>query len=332
MNAAHEPAPGFALVVSPSGFPRLVAAGPEDDAVVGARGKAIATAFERGAGNGILHLGAIEVGTTLPTALAYFRELGHELVARICAHPDLETLRERVRIEPPLERLDPMAGAAPPMTGGEYVTADTLAAVWHEAGEALGEELARWRGPIAGWLHARNAAWATVGRVCFHLAENKRDADAPFAFLATYTTRLSSKGAPQHRPLGHALEESRAAGDRERLLALLLPVQRAADKSVLVREMVERGDIYHPLRWTPRQAHAFLKEVPALEMAGVVVRVPDWWNARVPPRPQVSVTVGGRPPSQLGTEAMLDFSVHLALDGDPLSPDERRSILQATDG
>jgi len=145
-------------------------------------------------------------------------------------------------------------------------------------------------------------------------------------------TRLSSKGAPQHRPLGHALEESRAARDRDRLLALLLPVQRAADKSALVREMVQRGDIYHPLRWTAREAHAFLKEVPALEAAGVVVRVPDWWNARTPPRPQIKVTVGGRPPSQLGTDAVLDFSVQVALDGEPLSPDERRAILQATDG
>jgi len=60
-------------------------------------------------------LGAVEVGTELPPPFGYFRELGHELVARVCAHPDLETLREGVRIEPPLERLEAMAGAAPPM-------------------------------------------------------------------------------------------------------------------------------------------------------------------------------------------------------------------------
>jgi non-specific serine/threonine protein kinase len=168
--------------------------------------------------------------------------------------------------------------------------------------------------------------------VCFHLAENKRDTEAPFAFLATYTTRLSAKGAPQHRPLGHAFEESRTAGDRNRLLALLLPVKRAAEKSVLVREMVERGDVYHPLRWTPREAHAFLKEVPALEAAGVVVRVPDWWTAKAQPRPQVRVTVGAGQPSHLGTDAVLDFSVNVALDGEPLSAEERGAILQATDG
>ncbi len=332
MSVAHAPAPGLTLVVSPSGLPRVVAGEGDPDRVTGDRGSAIAAAFAAGAGKGTLHLGAVEVGTSLPPAFAYFRELGHELVARVCAHPELEKLRDQVRIEPPLDRFEQMARAVPPIPGAEYVTADALATTWQEAQEALRQELAAWRGPIAQWLHGKSAAWATVGRVCFHLAENKRDPDAPFAFLATYTTRLSSRGAPQHRPLGHALEESTAARDRDRLLALLLPVQRAADKSALVREMVQRGDIYHPLRWTPREAHAFLKEVPALEASGVVVRVPDWWNARTPPRPQIKVTVGGRPPSQLGTDAVLDFSVQVALDGDPLSPEERRAILQATDG
>jgi non-specific serine/threonine protein kinase len=332
VSVAHAPAPGLTLVVSPSGLPRVVAGGGDPDRVTGDRGSAIAAAFAAGVGKGTLHLGAVEVGTSLPPAFAYFRELGHELVARVCAHPELEKLRDQVRIEPPLDRFEQMARAVPPIPGAEYVTADALATTWQEAQEALRQELAAWRGPIAQWLHGKSAAWATVGRVCFHLAENKRDPDAPFAFLATYTTRLSSRGAPQHRPLGHALEESTAARDRDRLLALLLPVQRAADKSALVREMVQRGDIYHPLRWTPREAHAFLKEVPALEASGVVVRVPDWWNARTPPRPQIKVTVGGRPPSQLGTDAVLDFSVQVALDGDPLSPEERRAILQATDG
>jgi non-specific serine/threonine protein kinase len=324
--------PSFALIVSPTGHPRLTAAGPDDDALDGKKGAAIVAAFEKSAGAGVLHLGAVEVGTDLPPAFAYYRTLGHELVARVCAHPELEVQRGAIAIEPPTDRLESMAAAAPPMTGGEYITVDALAEVWREAGRALSEELAAWSGPIAEWLSAKNAAWSTVGRVCFHLAENKRDPDAPFAFLATYTTRLSSKGAPQHRPLGHALEESRAAGDRGRLLALLLPVQRAAEKSALVRAMVERGDIYHPLRWSPRDAHAFLKELPALEAAGVTVRVPDWWNKRTPPRPQVRATVGGKAPSHLGTDAVLDFSVSLALDGEPLSADEQRTLLQATDG
>src|SRR5450432_303150 len=161
-TATHGPAPRLTLVVSPSGMPRLADAGPDDDAVTGSLAAAVAAAFESGAGAGVLHLGAVEVGTALPPAFAYFRELGHELVARVCAHPDLEALRERVEVEPPLDRLEAMAGAAPPMTGAEYVVTEALGALWRDVNLALAGELARWRGTVAEWLHSRNAAWATV--------------------------------------------------------------------------------------------------------------------------------------------------------------------------
>ena len=329
-SAAHEGA--LTLAVSPSGHPRIIAAEPADDSLTDARAVAIAAAFERGAGAGVLHLGAVEVGTPLPPAFAFFRTLGHELVARLCARTDLETMRDRARVDPPRDWIAVLAAGTPPMRGAEYVTVEALEAVWHEAGEAFAAEVAAWRGPVVEWLHAKNDAWATVGRVVFHLAENKRDPERPFAFLATYTTRLSAKGAPQHRPLGHAVEESRTARDRAQMLALLLPVERAAEKSALVRAMVDGGDVYHPLAWSAREAYAFLKEVPVLESAGVAVRVPDWWTPRTPTRAQVKITVGGRPPAGLSADAVLDFTASLAIDGEPLSDAERRAILGATDG
>jgi hypothetical protein len=45
-------------------------------------------------------------------------------------------------------------------------------------------------GGPAAWLAAQNPLWRQVGRVMFHLVENKRDAERPLAFLATYTHRL----------------------------------------------------------------------------------------------------------------------------------------------
>ena len=70
------------------------------------------------------------------------------------------------------------------------------------------------------WLFC-SGAWNLVGRVHFNLAENRRDEAAPFAFMATYTTRLSGSAQPQHLPLGRALKDYAGAGDRERLLSLL---------------------------------------------------------------------------------------------------------------
>jgi non-specific serine/threonine protein kinase len=332
MPAAREELTAFALAVSPSGIPYLRAPQESDAVLDGPRAAAIAEAFERGAGAGVLHLGAVEVGTPLPAPFAFFRDLGHELMASVCARADLEDLRDRVDIAPPTARLEAMAKATPPGAGAEYVTTVALDSLWESAAAELRRELAAWRGTVADYLRSKHSAWSVVGRVHFHLAENKRDSDAPFAFLATYTTRLSASGAPQHRPLGHALEEYGAARDRERLLALLLPVQRAGEKSALVKAMVESGDLYQPVAWTPREARAFLEELPALEASGIVVRVPDGWPARRPPRPQVRVTVGGRAPSVLGTDAVLDFAVTLALDGEPLTAQEQRDILSATSG
>jgi hypothetical protein len=56
-------------------------------------------------------------------------------------------------------------------------------------------------------------AWNVVGGVHFNLAENRKDEEAPFAFLATYTSRLSAHGQGQHQPLGQALREDAGAAN-----------------------------------------------------------------------------------------------------------------------
>ena len=105
-------------------------------------------------------------------------------------------------------------------------------------------ELSESKCGIQEFLKRRNPAWNLVGRVHFNLAENRKDAEAPFAFLATYTTRLSTQAKAQHLPLGQALREYAGAANKERLLSLLLPVQRAARKLRVVEgDGRSRGDL-----------------------------------------------------------------------------------------
>ena len=103
----------------------------------------------------------------------------------------------------------------------------------------------------------------------FNLAENRRDAESPFAFMATYTTQLSAQARAQHVPLGQALREYAGAANRDKLLSLLLPVQRAAEACAWLRPMVDAGEIFHPLRWTPQDAALCWPASPHLESAGV---------------------------------------------------------------
>ena len=153
----------------------------------------------------------------------------------------------------------------------------------------------------------------------FNLAENRKDSDAPFAFLATYTTRLSAHTKAQHLPLGEALREYAGAANKQRLLSLLVPVQRASEKCPWLKAMVDAGEVFHPLRWTPQEALQLLRDVPQLETAGVVVRMPAAWRGNRPPRPRVTGTVGTKAPAGLGQDALLDFRMEVTLDGETLT-------------
>jgi len=290
-------------------------------------------AFLRGPGHGLLCLGANEVGTALPPVLSYWREFGSRYVTVLCALPNIG---ERVT-KPPIPvpangELDSIAAAVPPMTGAEYLTAAVLADLWQGMDAAFDVELADAGLSVQAFLKGRHPAWNLIGRVHFNLAENRSDEAAPFAFMATYTTRLSAEAKAQHMPLGKALQEYAGAKNRERLLSLLLPIQRAAEDCTWLKSMVDAGEIYHPLRWSPQQALQFLKDVPALESAGVAVRMPASWRMNRPVRPQVKATVGGHAPSQVGMDALLDFRMDVTLDGERLSPAEIKRLLADSDG
>jgi non-specific serine/threonine protein kinase len=290
-------------------------------------------AFTRGPGHGLLQLGAGEVGTALPPALSYWRELGTRYVTALCTLPDAEERGAKVRVPaPPAAEMESLALAAPPMTGAEYLTAAVLHGLWEEINAAFGTELSESGDAVQGFLKHRNPAWNLVGRVHFNLAENPRDEEAPFAFLATYTPGLSAHAKAQHLPLGRALHDYAGAANKERLLSLLLPVQRAAEGCSWLRAMVEAGEIFHPLRWTPQEAFQFLGDVPRLENAGVVVRMPATWKANRPPRPQVTATVGGKAPPALGKDALLDFRMEVTLDGERLTSAEIKELLARSDG
>jgi len=321
------------LRLTPSLTPhgRLVIVTTDDaPALEPALGERIRQAFDHGAGHGLLRLGAAEVAEVLPPVFVYWRELGNRFVTALCTRPELED--RKVELPPPPEDLEALASAAPLMPGAEYLTADVLRNLWAGLGEAFTAELAEARTPLKDFLKRLNPAWNVVGRVHFNLAENRKDEQAPFAFLATYTHRLSAHGKAQHLPLGQALREYAGAANKEKLLSLLLPVQRAAEHCAWLKHMVDAGEIFHPLRWSPQEAFRFLGDVAELERAGVVVRMPATWRAGRPSRPQVTATVGAKTPSAICADALLDFRMEVTLDGHKLTQSEVKEILAGASG
>ena len=250
----------LAPVLTPHGLLTLRQAGEALD-MEPERVARLEQAFIRGSGHGLLCLGADEVGTALLPVLSYWREFGARYVAALCALPGVGEGAIKPSVTLPERReLDQIAAAVPPMMGAEYLTTDVLADLWCGMDSAFDTELAEAELSVQEFLKRRHPAWNLVGRVHFNLAENRKDETAPFAFLATYTTRLSAAARAQHVPLGKALQEYAGARNRERLLSLLMPVQRAGEHCAWLKAMIDAGEIFHPLRWSPQQALHLLKD------------------------------------------------------------------------
>lgn len=276
---------------------------------------------------GLFTLAAEKIPVGDSPTLRYWRQLADRYLTELCHIPGSA---ERVEVAPPTPaECATWVLTAPPMRGGEYLTVEVLLLLWAALHQWTDEAITS-AGGLEGFLRVRAPQWHQVGRVCFHLAENKQDEHRPFAFLATYATGFGAGGQLKHLPLRKALEQYAGAKNRPGLIKLLSPVQSAAERCGWVKELVESGDIYQPMAWTVKRAYAFLQSVPELEEAGLSVRVPDWWRKR--PRPRVAVTIGEKNKLRLGADALLDFSVRLALGEEALSQDELAALLAGEDG
>jgi len=320
----------FEIAVSPSG--RLLPRGGQADAGGGADAwtRKVSAAFKADRSAGLFSLAATQPASPPPPTLAYWQDFAGRYLTELCRTP--ESAGERLDpVEPPEDgELAGLLLRAPPMLGGEYLGMEVLRTLWSDLDAWVRDEVARAGDGLAAWLEKHASLWHQVGRVCFHLAENRRDPEYPFAFVATYAPRIGKGGRVQYQPLGKALEEYAGEGNRKALVKLLTPVHRASGMSEYVKELVDSGDVFHPLAWTPQEAYRLLKDVPALEESGLLVRLPDWWRKR--PRPRVSVTIGSRPPSRFGASAMLDFKVQAALGDETLTEEEWRRVVEAEDG
>ncbi|HEY7154892.1 MAG TPA: DEAD/DEAH box helicase [Gemmataceae bacterium] len=320
------------LLITPGGQLRI-AHDPESVSDVSDEAEqALEKAFGESSAEGLLLLASRELAQELPVALVFWRSLARQFFQAVCQLGE-EAFQKWQSVAAPSEaELALLAAEAPPMRGLEYLNAGLLQTLWNELRELGAARAAEFPEGPAAWLRSVNPLWHLLGRVTFHLAENKRDPQKPFAFLATYTHKLSGQARLQHLPLAEALKTYAGAKDQQKLESLLEPVRRAAERSPLAKELLDKKALFAPQAWTVREAYRFLTESPAIEAAGVVVRLPDWWSPRSHPRPQVQVRIGGRPPSAFGLDELLDFEVAVSLDGATLTADERRELLDGTEG
>ena len=292
----------------------------------------VVQAFANSSAQGLLALAALrKAGSTLAVEFVFWRAFAEAYLTKLAHAPEPAEGQVTAEIAPPAELFFDLTLRIPAMRGAEYAAPEVFAKLWGEL-DALAREEARTAGGLKTWLGRINPALHLLGKVTFHLAENKRSPATPFAFMATYTHRLSAAEKPVHLPLARALQEYVGAKNQAALRSLLEPVQRAAEGSAWVRDALESRRVFQPQAWTPAQAHAFLREVPALEASGIITRIPNWWQAGRGPRPKVSVRIGDQPSSGFGADSLLQFSVETSLDGEPLTKEEWHALMNSTDG
>jgi non-specific serine/threonine protein kinase len=185
-----------------------------------------------------------------------------------------------------------------------------------------------YKGTVAEFIRTYSPEVHLVGRVFFHLVENK-DEDHPFAFLATYSTRLNQQGKSKHLPLKYALKEYES--DRDKLLELLATVHLAAGQSPLLSQLLDSGELFHPMTWSSAKAFSFLKEVAVYENCGILCRIPNWWQGK-PKSVGINISVGDTKPSLVSMDEILNFDIRLVLGDSEISPQEAKRLLQESEG
>ena len=282
--------------------------------------------FENTPQSWLFALGCFELPGGVDPSLAWMATVARDYVNGLARLSDLEALRETARVPVDDERMAVHLAGVPMMVGGDRVNTAMLDLVWDGIGEGYASLMAAHKGSVGEFFTSLNPGVHLAGRVFFHLVEN-RNAEEPFAFMATYSQAGHSGGSPRHLPMTRALDEF----EDEELVSLLATVYRASDQSDLVADLVESGELFYPLAWGADEAFQFLKEVPLYESCGVICRIPNWWKPAAS-GVGVRLSLGDNPPSHVGEAALLSFSPGLMMGELALTEEEAREILSESEG
>jgi len=151
----------------------------------------------------LLYFGFEDRPPQMSQSLSYVHGISAYFIEKLSKDPDLEITRTAQPLAS--EEKDALLQKAPYAVGFEFITIPWLDTVWGKLTETIEAELAGFDGSAAQYLLTYSSRINVVGRVFFHLVENK-SADYPFAFLATYSRKSSGGSKAEHVPLQN-LEE-----------------------------------------------------------------------------------------------------------------------------
>lgn len=263
-------------------------------------------------------------------SISFLNFLCDKLIMKISRQPDIEFTREAAEISLDDEETQEIKNRIPFSIGTEFINDEWISSTFEKIADIYRREISEYKGTVKDFLMGKNTNINVVGRVFFHLVENK-DENYPFAFLATYSTENKDAGLhkAKHMPLKNALLEYK--DDKEKLLQLMSTISRAADKSNFISDLMESGELFSPLKFTKKEAYTILKEIPIYEQAGIMCRIPNWWKKKSNSL-RLSVSIGEKEPSKVGMDALLAFEPQILLGEDKISKEELKKLLSESEG
>ena len=130
-------------------------------------------------GSWLLFLGFCDKDSRLSPSLSFFRRFAGLFTRKLTRTPDLETVRHDVKITVKDDELDSILNSVPMMTGSEYLGRDMLFNIWDGLSLTFAELVQAHEGTIESFIRLYSHDTHLVGRVFFHLVENKKNVNSP---------------------------------------------------------------------------------------------------------------------------------------------------------
>lgn len=275
----------------------------------------------------LYHMGFSKRSKEMSSSELFLYELSETFFRCLTEMPELELTREATHVVPDEEHLEHLLSSVPYAIGAEYIDRKWIAGVFSQLEQIFQREISGYKGSVELYLTEQNQKLHVPERIFLHLVENK-DGEDPFVFMATYAS-LGEDHAVHHMPLKYALTEYQ--DDRDKLLALLSCLNRAAEVSDLIAELVESGEMFHVLRFTGKEAYQFLRDVEKIEQTGILCRIPNWWRKKAM-ECSVEIRLGEKKPAMVGFDALVSMQPQLCVDGEALTKKDVELLLAQTEG
>jgi len=290
--------------------------------------EALLNNFQKDKYKALFLLGLKGDASSLSITLRYLIDVCLVFINELSKDPAIEFVRENITIKINEMKINKLIEQAPYMIGREHLTVGWFNGFFNQLNQCFSNIIKNYEGSVKSYFEKQHSNIHLVGRIFFHLVESKDDA-LPFAFLATYSTFVSSSGKAKHLPLKNALIEYK--NDQEKMIKLLSTVNKASEKSKFIEGLVESGEIFHPIRLTAGDAYTFLKEIEIYEASGILCRIPKWWGKKKN-NVKITLKIGDENKSKVNFDALVDFEPHLSFAGEKVTAEEIGKLLLEAEG